>query len=134
MSKHDIFRGLKLGLASVSHKPPINLCRLTAQDSVPIYAVHEKDNLIETYPGLYTRMYQIQENNYQTETEESQQQIFIKLRSVFNSVGADCECAITIFNRDINIEDFKDIALDDDLYNECFELFIRLIQNSGNRW
>lgn len=31
-------------------------------------------------------------------------------------------------------EDFKDIALDDEIYNECFELFIRLIQNSGNRW
>ena len=56
LSKSDILGGLKLGLGSASHKPPINLCKLTAQDSVPIYAIHEKDNLIETYPGLFTRM------------------------------------------------------------------------------
>lgn len=31
-------------------------------------------------------------------------------------------------------DDFKDIALDDDLYNECFELFIALIKRDGNRW
>ena len=111
LSKSDIIGGLKLGLGSASHKPPINLCKLTAQDSVPIYAIHEKDNLIEAYPGLFTRMYRIQENNYQTETEDCQQQIFIKLRSAFNAIGADCECAVTIFNRDINIEDFKDVAL-----------------------
>lgn len=31
-------------------------------------------------------------------------------------------------------EDFEDIALDDDYYNECFDLFIELIQNKDNRW
>lgn len=31
-------------------------------------------------------------------------------------------------------EDFKDIAFDDDLYNECFDLFVRLIKKDGNRW
>ena len=31
-------------------------------------------------------------------------------------------------------EDFKDIALDDDMYNECFDTFIRLIKKEGNRW
>ncbi len=110
-TKQTIFQEWKQKCFSTSHKPPILLGRLTTQDSVPIFAIHEKDNLIETYPGLYTRMYQIQENNYQTETEETQQQIFIKLRSIFNSISEDCECAITIFNRDINIEEFKDIAL-----------------------
>ena len=31
-------------------------------------------------------------------------------------------------------EDFKDIAFDDDLYNECFDLFVDLIKYKGNRW
>jgi DNA-directed RNA polymerase subunit RPC12/RpoP len=31
-------------------------------------------------------------------------------------------------------EDFKDIALDDDMYNECFDLFVKLIKKEGNRW
>ena len=31
-------------------------------------------------------------------------------------------------------EDFKDMALDDEQYNECFDLFIELIADEGNRW
>lgn len=31
-------------------------------------------------------------------------------------------------------EDFVDIAFDDDMYNECFDKFVRLIQKDGNRW
>ena len=31
-------------------------------------------------------------------------------------------------------EDFKDIALDDEMYNECFDVFVRLIKKEGNRW
>ena len=31
-------------------------------------------------------------------------------------------------------EDFVDIAMDDKEYNEVFDLFVKLIQNEGNRW
>jgi len=31
-------------------------------------------------------------------------------------------------------EDFKDIAMDDEQYNDCFDLFVELIQGKGNRW
>ena len=31
-------------------------------------------------------------------------------------------------------EDFKEIAMDDEQYNECFDLFVKLIKNKGNRW
>lgn len=33
-----------------------------------------------------------------------------------------------------NAEDFFDIALDDDLYNECFDLFIKLVAKDGMHW
>lgn len=31
-------------------------------------------------------------------------------------------------------EDFVDIALNDKLYNECFDLFVKLIAKDGNRY
>lgn len=31
-------------------------------------------------------------------------------------------------------EDFIDIAMDDEQYNDCFDKFVRLIQKDGNRW
>lgn len=31
-------------------------------------------------------------------------------------------------------EDFEDISIDDDLYNECFNLFVKLVASSGNRY
>ena len=31
-------------------------------------------------------------------------------------------------------EDFIDIAMDDEEYNECFDLFIKLIAKKGNRY
>lgn len=31
-------------------------------------------------------------------------------------------------------EDFEDISIDDELYNECFDLFVKLIAYKGNRY
>lgn len=31
-------------------------------------------------------------------------------------------------------EDFADISIDDELYNECFDLFVKLIALKGNRY
>jgi hypothetical protein len=31
-------------------------------------------------------------------------------------------------------EDFEYIAADDESYNECFDLFVKLIADEGNRW
>jgi hypothetical protein len=31
-------------------------------------------------------------------------------------------------------EDFEDIAMDNEEYNECFDLFVRLIAKKGNRY
>ena len=31
-------------------------------------------------------------------------------------------------------EDFEDIAMDDEAYNECFDLFVELIAQKGNRY
>ena len=31
-------------------------------------------------------------------------------------------------------EDFEYIAMDNEAYNECFDLFIEIIKDDGNRW
>ena len=31
-------------------------------------------------------------------------------------------------------EDIEDIAMDDEVYNECFDLFVKLIAKKGNRY
>lgn len=132
-----ILGGMKKGIAG--NKPPLNLCRLTSQDTVPIYAVHEKENLVETYPGFYTRTYQISENNYQTDTEDVQYQTFAGLRSIFNSLGVNCEMSFSVFNRNINLDEFKDMALRketgdelDYLRRELNEIILSRIQEGRN--
>ena len=32
------------------------------------------------------------------------------------------------------MEDFIDIAMSDEQYNDCFDKFVELIQYEGNRW
>lgn len=96
---------------STVHSAPRVLGRMTVQDSIPIAAVHEKENLVETYPGLFTRLYTLGENNYQTETLEVQEQMFAGFRSALNSLGADCEIAFTVFNQDVDFGEFKETAL-----------------------
>lgn len=106
--KKNITNPLK---AMRGNRPPVTMCKITTQDSVPIYAVHEAENIIETYPGLYTKTYEIGENNYQTETEETQEKLFVGYRSIINSLGTNCEMAITICNQDINEEALKEQVL-----------------------
>ena len=33
-----------------------------------------------------------------------------------------------------SMEDIRDMAMDDKLYNECFDLFVKLIAKDGNRY
>lgn len=133
----NLAKSMKKGMGG--NKPPVEFCKLTAQDSVPIFAVHEKENLIETYPGFYTRTYRITENNYQTDVEDAQQQTFVGLRSVFNSLGVNCEISFSVFNRNINLDEFKDLALKketgdelDYLRRELNEIIVSRIKEGRN--
>lgn len=92
-------------------RPPFKLCVQTVQKTLPIYAVHEKFNIIESYPGCYSKSYYIGNNNYQTEPEEIEMEMFLKYRAVLNSLGKNCEYAISIYNRNINFENFQDEVL-----------------------
>lgn len=119
--------------------PSPDPCRVTVQDSIPIYAIHDKYNLIETYPGLYTRSYYLGENNYQTETEDVENVILTKYRSMLNAFGINCEMSVTIFNKNINMTQFRENVLKketgdnlDYLRNEMNHLLEQRLQEGKN--
>jgi len=118
---------------------PKALCRQTVQDSIPIYCIHEQFNLIETYKGFFTRSYLIGENNYQDETEDVEQVITDKYVELLNSISTNCELAVTIFNKNIDMDAFKEAALKkevgdelDYLRRELNEITINQMQEGSN--
>ena len=92
-------------------RPKESICVQTVQDTVPIYAVHENANLIESYPGCFSKSYEIKEINFQTSTVEEQELTMTKYRSLINSWGSNMEAAITIFNRNVNLKQFAEETL-----------------------
>ena len=78
----------------------------TVQGSVPLHAVHERYNLIETYPGCFTRMYRIGDNNYMTATDEERQIFNDGWKAFLNSFGAEMDVSLTLYNRSISEQDF----------------------------
>lgn len=81
-------------------------CVQTIQDSIPIYCVHDKYNLIESYPGNFSRMYELTNINYQTASEEEQLIYLSDWRTILNIIGNNQEMNITIHNRKIDMDTF----------------------------
>ncbi len=104
----NIYKELTHG--NMRHAPKV-LYKKTVQDSIPIWGVHEKVNLIETYPGFFTRSYWIKENNYQSETEEREEEMYIDYRKVLNSLGTNEEYAVSIMNRNVNMQEIEENVL-----------------------
>lgn len=92
-------------------KPSVPIYVQTVQNTVPIFAVHENANLIESYENCFSRSYEFKEINFQTSTVEEQELTMTKYRALLNSFGSDMEIAITIFNRNINFNQFSDETL-----------------------
>lgn len=92
-----------------TRKMPV--CIETIQGSIPIYAVHDRVNLIEPYKNCYTRSYNLTNINYQTASENEQDLILTKWRAYLNSLGSNMEMNLTVFNRNINIRQFEEEIL-----------------------
>ena len=95
--------------ANATAPSPINI--ETVQASVPIFSIHEQYDLIETYEGCFVKSYLLGDNNYLTAPEEEQRVSFLGWRKVLNSFGTNMEFALTIYNRNINQQDFRDSVL-----------------------
>ena len=80
----------------------------TVQDSIPVSAVHEKYNLIETDEGTFTKSYKLTNLNYHTASEDEQTVILSKWRSYLNGLGSNMEMSLTIYNRPMDIRSFRE--------------------------
>lgn len=110
-------------LGKVVRKPKVmNDSAQTVQDSIPIMTVHDRENLIESYEGCFTRSYHLANINYQTASETEQDAILQKWRAFLNSIGTNMEMALTIYNRPINIRQFEE----DHLIKEAGDGFDKL--------
>lgn len=105
-TKSDIYK-----LLSKKRPRRVNLCPETIQGSIPIVSVHDAANLIEPYEGCYTRMYKISNINYQTASDDEQNQILTRWRAFLNSLGTNMEMQVNIFNRNINMRQFEEDIL-----------------------
>lgn len=87
---------------------PQKLSIETIQQTVPIFSIHEKYGLIETYPGCYVRSYYIGDNNYMTAPDDEQLKMFADWRRLLNSFGNNMEFAVSINNRTMSEQDIRE--------------------------
>jgi type IV secretory pathway VirB4 component len=82
----------------------------TVQETIPYISVYP-NGIIETSYGVYTKSYLLNDVNFQTASDEEQEKIFTDYGNLLNSFGAEVKAEITVFNRNIDQEKFKENTL-----------------------
>ena len=78
----------------------------SSQQTIP-YQNEYKDGTFEINKGTYSKTISFSDINYQTARREEQESIFFKYCDFLNSFGADVSVQITINNKSVNEEVFK---------------------------
>lgn len=107
---------------SIQKKPAVQFNVDSVQKSVKIGTVHSQHNIIEIYRNCYTKQYYLPDINYDTCTESEQQSILTKYILFIKGLNHNCDCSITIYNRNIDINKIKE----ETLYKEVGDLFDEL--------
>lgn len=78
----------------------------TTQQTIPyIYAY--QNGIFEIEDGVFSRSYALEDINFKIASQDDQNQIFIAFGDFLNSFNNNATLQITIFNRDIDMEEFK---------------------------
>lgn len=88
-----------------------DFCVTSVQNTVAVKAAHDRLGLIESYAGMFVKSYRLGEINYLTASEEEQEVLLTRWRGILNSIGSNCEFAITFFNRSVDMELFREETL-----------------------
>ena len=78
----------------------------TVQQTIPYTSVYS-NGIIETVPGTFTKCYLLHDVNFKTATDEEQETIFTDYGNLLNTFDDRTKAEITIFNRNIDQEQFK---------------------------
>ena len=109
----------------------------TIQETIPYYAVYSDGGIIETKPGMFSRMYRFQDINYHTATEEDQTNFLIKYSQLLNRFDPSIRCQIILNNRNVDMKEFKEENLlkmkqdDLDIYREEYNAIILAKMEEG---
>lgn len=82
----------------------------TAQDSIPYDYVY-KNGIIEVEDGIFSKSYLLSDVNFKIASDEEQENIFLEFGSLLNMFDSEARVEITIFNRAVNREQFKEKTL-----------------------
>lgn len=82
----------------------------TVQQTIPYTAVYS-NGIIETVPGTYTKCYLLHDVNFKTAADEEQETIFTDYGNLLNTFGHEVNAEITIFNRNIDQDKFRENTL-----------------------
>lgn len=82
----------------------------TLQGTLPYRRVYN-NGVIETEKGVYTKSYMLKDVNYQAARIEDQQVMFLKYSELLNSFDPSVKIQISINNRNIDQEQFKENTL-----------------------
>lgn len=79
----------------------------TAQKTIPYLAAYD-DGIIETKKGFFSKTYFIQDTNFDTLSQDMQNDIFFnKYSNLLNLFGSEAKAEFTVFNRNIDRENFE---------------------------
>ena len=82
----------------------------TVQQTIPYTSIYA-NGIIETVPGTFTKTYLLQDVNFNTAAEEEQETMFTDYGNLLNTFGHEVKAEITIFNRNIDQERFRENTL-----------------------
>lgn len=82
----------------------------TVQESIPYLSVYP-NGIIQTTEDTYTKSYKIEDTNFKTEEQGVQESMFLDYESLLNSLEPNMIGELTIYNRSIDSDDFKNQIL-----------------------
>ena len=111
----------------------------TVQETIPYEKAYDK-GIIETTPGIYTKMYPLYDINFQISSADEQTSIFNLYGELLNSIDSNVSFEVTINNRNIDMHTFEDNVLLDyhgdnlDVYREEYNQILKdkLLQGKNN--
>ena len=88
-------------------KAPKKPAPKTAQQTIPYDFVY-KNGIIEVEPRLFSKSYLLNDVNFKIASLEEQANMFDSYGELLNMFDADTKLQITVFNRNVNKEEFKE--------------------------
>lgn len=110
----------------------------TSQDSIPYRRVYV-NGIIEGEKGVFTKCYRLEDTNFRTARQDIQDEMYLAYGDLINYFTPDIRAQIVVFNKALDIEDFKKNTLykpskstSPEIRNEMNRLLVEKITEGTN--